>query len=232
MLQEINVSGSNKWSKLKPFDIKGGKLKQVKWKKFYDEKLPKKQIVLHHTVSGPGIKGDLKTWENYRSNIGTCVVIDRDGTVNQLFSSSRWAWHLGVGKKSLDQESIGIELDNWGQLEEKEGNYYAIYGNNVKLSDDKVTYYPTGFRGEQIFESYPDAQLKSLGELLLLWSKKYNITLAYNEDMWDVSERALKGAPGVWSHVSYRPWPSNKNKWDCHPQPELIAMLKTISGID
>lgn len=232
MLPEINVYGSNKWSDLKPFDTKGGKLKQVDWEKFYDEKFTKKQIVLHHTVSGPGITGDLKTWENYKSSIGTCVVIDRNGTVNQLFPSSRWAWQLGVGKRSLEQQAIGIELDNWGQLEERDGEYYAIYGNNVKLEEKDVTYYPRGFRGEQIFESYPEAQLRSLGELLLLWGKKYNITLKYNDDMWDLSESALTGAPGVWTHVSYRPWPANKNKWDCHPQPELIAMLKTIGGLE
>jgi len=227
-IKEVNVFGSNKWSRLKPFKISSKKLKQIEWSKYYDETHPKKQIVLHHTVSGPGISGDLSTWENYKADIGTCVVISRDGKVNQLFSSSKWAWHLGVGKRKLDSESIGIELDNWGQLEEKNGELYTIYGNKV---DVETVNYPMGFRGEQIFEAYPIAQLKSLGELLLLWSKTYNITLKYHEDMWDISQKALKGEPGVWAHVSYRPWPSKNNKWDCHPDPNLIAMLKTISNL-
>ena len=227
-IKEVTVFGSNKWSDLKPFDVSSDKLRNIEWTKYYDTIHPKNQIVLHHTVSGPGITGDLKTWENYKANIGTCVVIDRDGTVNQLFSSKHWAYHLGCGKKDLDKQSIGIEIDNWGQLEEKEGKLYAIYGNKV---DVETVHYPLGFRGEQIFEAYTEAQIRTIGELLLLWNKRYGISLEYHEDMWDVSERALDGESGVWAHVSYRPYPSKHNKWDAHPDPNLIAMLKTISGL-
>ena len=46
--------------------------------------------------------------------------------------------------------------------------------------------------------------------------------------MWDVSERALDGADGVWAHVSLRPTPQ---KFDVHPDPNLIKMLKTISEL-
>jgi len=46
--------------------------------------------------------------------------------------------------------------------------------------------------------------------------------------MWDVSQRALSGEPGIWTHVSYRQKPG---KTDCHPQPELIEMLKTIASL-
>jgi len=45
----------------------------------------------------------------------------------------------------------------------------------------------------------------------------------YNGNMWDVNEDALNGEPGVWTHVSYR-----SDKSDCHPQPELIDVLKSL----
>ena len=41
--------------------------------------------------------------------------------------------------------------------------------------------------------------------------------------MWDISDKALAGEAGVWTHVSFR-----TDKSDCHPQPELIQMLKSL----
>jgi hypothetical protein len=143
----------------------------------------------------------------------------------------------------LDKQSIGVELDNWGGLFKGDGNikqfgkrrdgspnmvntkvgkYYATYGNSVKCP---LTHYKDGFRGYDYFESYPDAQLRSLGELLRLWNQTYSIPLTYQSDMWQKSQSALQGTPGVWAHVSYR---NPKAKQDAHPQPELIHMLKTL----
>ena len=227
-IKEVTVYGSNQWSDLKPLKLDDEDLVQVPWLKYYDDVYTKNQIVLHHTVSGPGIQGDLNTWKKYKSHIATCVIIDRDGTINQLFSSKYWGYHLGCGKPELDKHSIAVELDNWGQLEERDGKLYTVYDSVV---DVETVHYALGFRGEQVFEAYPVAQLRALGELLLLWNKTYGISLNYNEDMWDVSQRALNGTNGVWAHVSYRPWPSKKNKWDVHPDPNLKSMLRTVSGL-
>ncbi len=224
-IPEVTIYGSNKWTDLEPFNVKDEDLRQVSWDKYYKEKYPKKQIVLHHTVSGPGIRGDLNTWKQYKSNIATCVIIERDGTINQLFSSRYWGYHLGCGKKNLDQRSIAVELDNWGQLEERDGKLYTVYDSVV---DVDTVHYPKGFRGEQIFEAYAYKQLRALGELMLLWNKTYDIPLTYDSDMWDVSDKALNGDAGVWSHTSFRPFPQ---KFDCHPDPNLVSMLRTISGL-
>ena len=225
-IEEVTIHGSNKWSDLKPLNLSDEDLQLVDWKKYYKKIYEKKQICLHHTVSGPGIRGDLITWKKFESHIATCVIIGRDGTINQLFPSKYWGYHLGAGKSSLDKHSIAIELDNWGQLEERDGKLYTVYDTVV---DVPIVHYPTGFRGEQVFEAYTVDQLRATGELLLYWNKRYNIPLKYNKDMWDVSQEALLGVPGIWTHVSYRPWPSTKNKWDCHPDPNLISLLKTIS---
>jgi hypothetical protein len=61
-------------------------------------------------------------------------------------------------------------------------------------------------------------------DLLLLWKDKYNIPLKYNEDIWDVTSRALKGEPGVYTHNSVR-----TDKVDIYPHPKMIAMLKSLS---
>lgn len=213
------------FSDLKPLKLDDEDLVQVEWLKYYKDIYNKNQVILHHTVSGPSISGDLNTWKQFNSHIATCMIIDRDGTMNQLFSSKYWGWHTGTGKSSIDKHSIGIELDSWGQLEEKQGELYTIYNSKV---DVPTTHYAKGFRGFQIYESYTEAQLRAVGELLLLWNKTYGIPLTYNEDMWELSERALSGTPGVWAHVSLRPAPQ---KFDVHPDPNLISMLRTVSSL-
>ena len=70
---------------------------------------------------------------------------------------------------------------------------------------------------------YTDAQIQSVKELLLLWKDKYNIPLTYHEDIWDITPRALKGEPGVYTHNSVR-----TDKVDIYPCPRMIAMLKTL----
>jgi len=86
-----------------------------------------------------------------------------------------------------------------------------------------VQVYEQGFRGFYGFEKYTDAQIEAVRELLVFWNERYKIPLDYHDDMWDISNEALAGKAGVWTHVSYR-----KDKSDCHPQPELIEMLKSL----
>lgn len=231
------------WSNLKPLELSDPDLVQVPWVKYYKVEWSKNQIVLHHTVSGSGIDGDLNTWKNFTSHIATCMIVERDGKINQLFSSKYWGYHLGAGKTSLDQRSIAVELDNWGGLflgdgsnkrfgknadgtpriiKTIQGKFYTVYGTVVNVP---VTHYPDGFRGYYYYESYTYEQLKAIGKLILLWNQRFGIPLDYKEDMWDVSQKALSGEKGVWTHASYR---NPSDKQDCHPQPELIELLKYL----
>jgi len=193
----------------------------------------KTQIVLHHTVSPTAsINGDVATWRNSKSRIATCIIIGYDGTPYQLFSSKYWGYHLGIKELDvkklgfqytfLDDNTIGIEIDSAGGLTKKRGKWYDTYGHII--SNDDVEEYPDGFRGYFGFQKYSSEQIEALKELLLFWNKRYDIPLDYNEDMWRLSGAALEGKPGIWSHVSYR-----LDKSDCHPQPELIKMLKSLN---
>ncbi len=241
-----NVSkiNENLWINLSPINLTKIKLYPFPQEKYYHNEYPKTQIVLHHTVSGMSIDGDIQTWINGKYNVGVAIIIDREGTPWQLFSSKYWAYHLGTGDHSLDKHSIGIEIDNWGglilgdgtnkQFGKNEdgsprliytatGKYYTVYGNSVNLSPQDIQYYPEKYRGYNYFEKYTNAQIRTVGELILFWRNKYNIPLYYNPSIFNFSEEAVGGKPGLWSHTSYR-----KDKSDIHPQPEMIEMLKTV----
>lgn len=236
------------WETLKPIDLSKIHFIDFPENQYHKSVAPKKQIVLHHTVSGDGVNGDISTWEDDPAVVATCMIVDRGGTPWQLFNSKYWAHHLGLKSSNnmiLNRDSIGIEIDNWGQLVLGDGTtkqfgtyndgtpkmvytvpgkFYTYYGTSVNVV---TQHYPNGFMENYYYEKYTNAQIQTVGELLLYWHNSYGISLKYNEDMWDKSQNALNQVNGVWTHVSYR----GNGKSDCHPQPELIEMLKTLESI-
>lgn len=202
---------------------------------YYKTQTAKNQIVIHHTVSGQGVNGDIAWWRSTTARIATHIIIGWDGKIYQCYSSKYWGHHLGIhasNNKALNKASIGIEIDAWGGLIKHKGHWYPAKWDDVLkkmlpntkiLPIKKVTEYPDGFRGFYGFESYTPEQIEAVRQLLVFWNKTYNIPLDYHEDMWDVSSDALSGKDGIWTHVSFR-----EDKSDCHPQPELVEMLKSL----
>lgn len=195
---------------------------------YFKEAKGKKQIIIHHTASGRGSDGDYKHWLNTPERIATCIIINEDGTCVQLFNSTYWGHHIGLkhaNNKKLNEESVAVELDSWGGLtyDQKTKQYKSYTGQVVPT--DQVIEYPKSYRGYRFFQRYTAEQIESLRKLLIYWHETYDIDISYNEDMWDVSQRAIEGEEGVWSHGSFR-----KDKSDCHPQPELIEMLKNLEN--
>ena len=214
---------------------------------FYKEENEKKQIVLHHTVSGPSAENVISYWQDNQERVATAILIDRRGKIYQCFSSKYWGHHLGIKEtflkkqgfsdyKSrnilLNKQSIAIEIISWGGLVKSNDKYYpAIWDKGKYVANTKVKPIPlsevfiseTPFRDFKYFQKYTDKQIESVKNLLILWNQKYNIPLTYNNTMWNVSKDALNGNSGVWTHVSYR-----EDKSDCFMQEELITMLKTL----
>lgn len=200
---------------------------------YYKQAQPKKIIVLHHTVSGAGVTGDINWWKQTPERVGTPFIISREGKIHQIFDEKYWIHHLGIkqymlnqfGSKvsndRLNQLSIGIELDSWGGVVKRNGKWYSYTG--IQIPDCDVQEYPKGYRGYYGFEKYTTPQLASLKELLNHLIAKHGIKKDYFPEMWDFNEKALKGYHGIWSHTSYRP-----DKSDCHPDPNLIQILKTL----
>jgi hypothetical protein len=124
--------------------------------------------------------------------------------------------------KNLDKTSIGIEICNWGQLTEKNGKFYTYV--NTEVPSNQVMVLDTPYKGYKYWHNYTEAQIASVKELLLFWNDAYGIPLDYNEDIWGVTTRALKGEKGVFTHNSVR-----RDKVDVYPHPGLVSMLKSIS---
>jgi hypothetical protein len=207
---------------------------------YYSEEHPKTQIYLHHTAGNSNPVAVYKDWETTPVRVATCVVIGGkprkgdthiDGQIIQGYPSKQFAYHLGLKEatfhnfnlpyKSLDRISIGIEVCNWGQLSYKDGKYYTYTRTVIEESD--VIELSTPHRGFKYYHNITDEQIASVEKLLRYWGQKYNIPLTYNDDIFDICPRALKGEPGVYTHNSVR-----YDKVDIYPHPKLIEMLKTL----
>lgn len=200
---------------------------------YYKVANDKKIIVLHHTVSGVGVAGDINWWKQTPEKVGTPFIIARDGVITQIFDEKYWIHHLGIkatqlkqfgstlSNDRLNQLSIGIEIDSWGGLVKRNGKWYNGVGGEIPACD--VQEYPKGYRGYYGFEKYTALQLIALKELLKLLCNKWKIKKDYFPEMFDFNAKAIKGYHGIWSHTSYRP-----DKSDVHPQNELIQLLKNL----
>jgi len=212
-------------------DIKDIKIRSVEFTDYYASMHKKVQIYLHHTAGSAEGERQFGFWQGDPVKVATCVCVSRNGEVVQGFSSKYWAYHLGMRSshfanhglsyKNLDMGSIGIEICNWGWLKERDGKFYTYVGS--ELPRDRVVKLDKPFRGHEYWEAYTDEQIESVRKLLLLWSDRYGIDLAYNDDIWDVSKRALSGENGVFTHNSVRP-----DKTDVYPDPRLIEMLRGL----
>lgn len=201
---------------------------------YYKVEQPKKIIVLHHTVSGDSVIGDLNWWKTTPERIATAYIIDRNGDVYQTFDDKFWAHHLGittaqlkkfgstVSNERLNQLAVGIEIDSWGGLTQKNGKWINAGGKEMPI--EKVEVLDKPYRGFKAFEKYTKEQIASVKELLLMLNQKYKIPLTYRPEMWEASREALVGTHGVFSHTSYR-----SDKSDVFPSKDLIAMLKTLA---
>jgi N-acetyl-anhydromuramyl-L-alanine amidase AmpD len=204
----------------------------------------KSQIYLHHTASDHNPFGVVSYWTETGERVGTAFIIAgearsastyQDGDIIQCFPSKKAAWHLGLKQVDLNRgkpgnetseflnlNTIGIEICNWGYLVESPKGFKSYAGAIVP--DMYVCEYETPFRGYRHYERYSDAQLESARKLLLYLCDKYDITKTFKGiEIFDIDKRALRGENGIFTHVSVR-----TDKYDCHPQPELIQMLQSL----
>lgn len=201
---------------------------------FYQGIFPKKQIFWHHTA-GTTADGAISWWNQTPDRVGTAYVIDRDGTIYEVFDPRLWAYHLGVTRAAggnlndLDEkESIGIELVAAGHLyPDGLGNMvqYPLYPNKVAkniIKNDEIWTMDKPWKGFSHFQSYTDEMIESLFWLTKKLADDFKIPIQddltkifeYNETV--VKERT----PGVWTHSAVR-----KDKEDVVPHPYFLDKL-------
>jgi len=205
---------------------------------FLKTETKKFQIYLHHTAGNASGLGTANWWASNEDRIATSYIVtgniksakEKDGDVIECFDSKYWAYHLGLKQEvftankvpyqSLDKISIGIEVCNWGQLTKLTNGTYKNYVGGIVPNDEVIE---CKFKKYSYWHAYTDKQIAALKELLLFLCDKHGISKVYNEDIWKVTTRALKGENGIFTHNSVR-----TDKVDMYPHSKLIEMLKSL----
>ena len=198
---------------------------------FFQDVHQKKQIYLHHTAGGGNPIAVAKYFQQKEGTVATAFVIGEKGTIVQLFSSKHWAYHLGlkpevfaekgVNYQSLDKISIGIEICNFGMLKKQNGNFINYIGGKVDRS--QVTELNGKYKGHIFWQRYTDEQIESTRQLLVYLCDTYGISKEYNNSIFDIDKRALRGENGIFTHNSVR-----HDKSDIYPCPRMIEMLQNL----
>jgi len=215
---------------------------QLEAGEFMADRTAKTGIVVHHTAGGPNAANVISgSWENDRTKTGgklavaTSFVIGgpmssnpaMDGQIYMAFPDENWAHHLGTTRANnvqLNRQTIGIEICNWGPITKtKDGKFITYVGS--ELAPEHVYQLSQPFRGFTWYHEYSDKQIASTRALILALATKWGINpkKVWNRQSFELSDTALTGGAGIWTHTNYR-----SDKFDISPSPKMIAMLNTL----
>ena len=229
--------------------------------KFFSTTSKKSQITLHYTVYPKTVPLSrvVADFSSRTTGVSTHFILDKDGSYDQLYPYDKWGYHLGVntsaGKdidksvnpkitraqyKRRDPINVGIEINNVGMLQIKNGKYRDTINTSINYPESEVSKSvdkngnPTKWKGFLYWEKFPEAQIRAL-ESLIYGIIGNNPDISPKGKPWKfvyedcfpgygkTSGKALKGEPGIYTHNSFR-----FDKFDVPPVPEIIDMLKRI----
>lgn len=191
-------------------------------KEFKPEVVKKDLIVLHFTA-GTTARSAYQTWLNESKPVATAYLVERDGTIYEVFDPSYWAFHLGVkkGPKGVhDRRSIGIEIANVGPLKASSAdpNLLNWWPNKWQTRwctvDEQDRYVKASYRGIDYFASFPHAQLDAVAQLVSYLCDRFGIKKklppAARRGQCDLAY--FQTFKGIASHQNFR-----TDKWDIGP---------------
>ena len=192
----------------------------LKADQYYPSVYRKTHIFLHHTAGGSAASS-VAFWAADPKRIATPYIIDRDGTIYEVYDPKFWAYHLGVKSgTALERASIGIEICSYGQLQPNTAGELLTYTKRVIPKEKAVK---LNFRGFDYWEAYTPEQITALAALLPYLIARFQITPQPNRaNFWEY-QNPITLPPGIWSHTTVR-----KDKVDIFPQKEIVDLVLSL----
>lgn len=181
--------------------------------KYFQEADHKDMIMLHFTA-GSSVDGAFNSWLHQDIKIGTPYIVDKDGTVYEIFDPKYWAYHLGVtGPKAQnhkhDKRSVPIEIINMGSLKLVGDTLYS-WPNNYKQKFCNISetnkFVKANYRGFDYYEAFAEPQKVAVVELVKHISETFSIPVILppveKQDKFDLD--FFDNWKGVASHQNFR----------------------------
>lgn len=120
-------------------------------------------IVLHFTA-GSSLESAVATLSDPEVQASAHVVIDRDGTTEQLIPFDRVAWHAGKSewrdRTFLNQYAIGIEMVNAGELKPSGSGFVSWFGRHYE-PDEVIEAKHRNQRAPSFWHTFTEAQISA-----------------------------------------------------------------------
>ena len=205
---------------------------------FFEPAGRKTGICIHHTVGGTA-RSTYDWWMRDRSadgtgrRVGTAYLIDRDGSIHEVFTPEAWAYQFGLSwrvdrKLAFEKRFIGIELASVGPLLEKDDCFYCFDRVDNKTRVDKRTVFDFGrtWRGYRYWTRYPNAQVDALIELIDDLCRRFRIERRVPSDFLRFYGEELFDFEGVIGHTMVR-----VDKSDPNPDVEFWRRVVSECGL-
>lgn len=143
-------------------------------------------IIVIHFTAGSSLHSSVDVLTNADSGVSAHFAIGRSGDIVQMLPTNRIAWHAGesvyAGRRGLNRYSIGIELDNAGQLKANEdGLFESWFGSTYDESEVVAAQHPhQSFKG--YWHKYTDIQIAATMSLCRLLCEHYPISTVVGHD--------------------------------------------------
>ncbi|MEK6572602.1 MAG: N-acetylmuramoyl-L-alanine amidase, partial [Bacteroidota bacterium] len=192
----------------------------------------KSGIAVHHTVGG-SVQSTFEYWKTTSDIVGTAYIIERDGTIFEVFDSTAWAWQFGLKwpqeeKIAFEKRFIGIEIASEGGITESNGKFYCFDRISDKTLKDPAGIFDYGqdYRGYRYFDKYEPAQVDSLVALIDDLCTRFGIERKVPPNFLDFYGEQLKDFKGIIGHTMVR-----KDKSDPLPDANLWNRIINDCGV-
>jgi N-acetylmuramoyl-L-alanine amidase len=172
-------------------------------------KITPRFLVIHYTASGPN-SNTAAYFANPAHKVSAHIVIRRDGTVIQCVPFNVTAWHAGESRwrgadgkmyVGLNKHSIGIEIENWGPLQQASNGWLSWTSAPVDQSKGIEARHRFGTPNGG-WEVYTEAEIEAAIEVARAICSTYKIDEIVGHD--DISP-GRKSDPGpAWNMGSFR----------------------------
>lgn len=142
-------------------------------------------LVLHYTA-GTTARAAIDWFVNPESEVSAHLVLDRDGTVTQMVTFDRVAWHAGVsawgGLAGLNRSSIGIEIVNAGKLHRDGAGQWANWAGEVIDPDQVVLATHRHEAAEAGWHAFTPAQIAATVGIGRVLRRRYDLADVVGHD--------------------------------------------------
>lgn len=145
----------------------------------FDEGLPD-TIVIHFTA-GSSLASSVDVMTNSDSKVSAHFAIGRNGDIVQMLPTNKIAWHAGKssykGRTNLNRYSIGIELDNAGQLTQNSRGEFKTWFGKTCPQDDVVAAVHRNQTAKTYWHRFTDEQIARTYALCKALCQRYHIKM-------------------------------------------------------